>query len=932
MIRFGVVENRNDPMELGRCQVRIMGMHTADKMALPTDDLPWAHLMQPATSAAMNGIGHAPVGLVPGTWVCVTFADEDCQQPIILGSIGGIPDTNTITSSIEDNVITIRNPDTGVAEQQIVTTDVNGNTTKMSSTPVVEPTASPVFTGGGINKSLPKTSPPQSWIGNRGLASVGIQSIIIASTAAGFGDRNAISAFLGIVGVECGWIPVSENLNYTKASGLTGNWSEFRKNPELCDQYLNDAEKLANFIYAKKNGNGDEASGDGFRFRGRGFVQLTGKAAYTAVGQIISMDLVTDPDIVNSSPDIAAKVLIGFFQWKWGKNVPAQNAANFFTLAANAVNSVWELHRDQKQKYYEYFLGQNIPVNEKSASPADISSVDSGASGTSMMLPGGDRTSNTILGFSDPNGKYPLRSHLHEPDTNRLARGKIEGTCVNTKDSQRTPKITTAFGESFEQPLAPFGAKYPYNKVFESESGHVMEFDDSPGNERVNTFHRSGTFTEIDANGTQVNKIVGDAYTIIDRNGSIYIMGTANVTVNGSINVLCNSNANIEVMGTAKIDLRSDAHIGVNHDANIGIGNNLMLQVNGNVSALIQGDLTSKVIGNTLLDIGGNMSTKIAGDFDLTCNNFNVTTTIATNIKSSGLVNLDGLININTGAAMMANTSDAPTVSVTIPAVGITSGNNMAPLDTPPRVIDLEAEMGAGESPDEMVPSDVAKSDAKIVGDKSTPSNTIASDSTQNSINNVIGVPASCDIIMNTQIFQMGYVLSPTSNITFGTMNNKLPGATQVSGSADGALISLSTQQVACNMKQVAVNILEGVYTAAGGKNKIIVSSSFRRQGETHWKPSSDHSWGRAVDFQIVGQQADFQAHYDLVCKLQTMLPYDQLILEYRDAKSGSGGKRIVWIHCSYRGDQNRKMAFTMLNDATYKRDSNGIPSGFYLL
>jgi len=58
----GVVENRNDPDMLGRCQVRIIGFHTEDKTQLPTEDLPWAYPMLPVTSASISGIGQSPVG------------------------------------------------------------------------------------------------------------------------------------------------------------------------------------------------------------------------------------------------------------------------------------------------------------------------------------------------------------------------------------------------------------------------------------------------------------------------------------------------------------------------------------------------------------------------------------------------------------------------------------------------------------------------------------------------------------------------------------------------------------------------------------------------------------------------------------------------------------------------------------------------------
>jgi len=89
----GVVEDNNDPLKLGRCRVRILGFHTDDKKQIPTDSLPWAFPVQPITSAAISGIGHSPTGLVPGSWVIGFFRDgANAQEPVIIGSIGGIPE------------------------------------------------------------------------------------------------------------------------------------------------------------------------------------------------------------------------------------------------------------------------------------------------------------------------------------------------------------------------------------------------------------------------------------------------------------------------------------------------------------------------------------------------------------------------------------------------------------------------------------------------------------------------------------------------------------------------------------------------------------------------------------------------------------------------------------------------------------------------
>ena len=89
---LGVVEDRNDPIQLGRVRVRCFGFHTDDKDKIPTNMLPWAVPMQGITSAALNGMGHSPTGLVEGSWIVGFFLDgERAQEPVVMGSIGSIP-------------------------------------------------------------------------------------------------------------------------------------------------------------------------------------------------------------------------------------------------------------------------------------------------------------------------------------------------------------------------------------------------------------------------------------------------------------------------------------------------------------------------------------------------------------------------------------------------------------------------------------------------------------------------------------------------------------------------------------------------------------------------------------------------------------------------------------------------------------------------
>lgn len=88
---FGVVEDRNDPLTLGRCKIRIFGVHPEDKELVTTEQLPWAYPILPIVgSAASGGMGHAPVGPVVGTYVFGFFGDGlDRQQPFFMGTIIG---------------------------------------------------------------------------------------------------------------------------------------------------------------------------------------------------------------------------------------------------------------------------------------------------------------------------------------------------------------------------------------------------------------------------------------------------------------------------------------------------------------------------------------------------------------------------------------------------------------------------------------------------------------------------------------------------------------------------------------------------------------------------------------------------------------------------------------------------------------------------
>jgi len=107
-----------------------------------------------------------------------------------------------------------------------------------------------------------------------------------------------LAHFLAQCGHESGGFKATqENLNYS-ASGLKGIFSKYFKEAGLAESYQRNPQKIASRVYGGRMGNGPESTGDGYKFRGRGYIQLTGKENYTAFGKSINEDMTVNPDKV----------------------------------------------------------------------------------------------------------------------------------------------------------------------------------------------------------------------------------------------------------------------------------------------------------------------------------------------------------------------------------------------------------------------------------------------------------------------------------------------------------------------------------------------------------------------------------------------------------------------------------------------------------
>lgn len=122
----------------------------------------------------------------------------------------------------------------------------------------------------------------------------------IPDTAAKFGLNTPLrlAHFLAQCGHESGGFKVvNENLNYS-AKGLMGIFKKYFPTAALAEQYQRKPEMIASKVYGGRMGNGPESTKEGFKFRGRGYIQLTGKDNYTAFGKAINEDILSNPDKV----------------------------------------------------------------------------------------------------------------------------------------------------------------------------------------------------------------------------------------------------------------------------------------------------------------------------------------------------------------------------------------------------------------------------------------------------------------------------------------------------------------------------------------------------------------------------------------------------------------------------------------------------------
>lgn len=286
-------------------------------------------------------------------------------------------------------------------------------------------------------------------------------------------------------------------------------------------------------------------------------------------------------------------------------------------------------------------------------------------------------------GFNDPQGNYPKPNFLKEQDTNRLARNEeTENTIVQQKkDGQLKDKKIYALDDTrtWSEPDPAYNSKYPYNKVYESESGHVIEIDDTPkvgqdgkvntvGHERIHVYHRKGTFIEMQPDGSKVTKVVGNNHEIIVKDNNVFIQGECAVYIQSDSSIVCNGNMKAEVgknldvqvkEGEATVEAQyvgviannvdicaSDGDLSLTASSKVSIVGNEMVNVTSTKAVSVQAPQVSiSGKGSTSLTTEGPLKINSTGPMEIVGNS-------VVDLHSKGVLNIaaQGLLNISSNA------------------------------------------------------------------------------------------------------------------------------------------------------------------------------------------------------------------------------------------------------------------------------------------
>jgi len=560
----GVVEDKIDPLMLGRCRVRILGYHTDDKTEIPTNCLPWATIMQPTTSAAISGIGTTPLGPVEGTWVIGFFRDgEDAQEPIIMGTIGGIPQegadpqkgfNDPFGQYPKDDYLANEFREVPKDSHNYVPKAAEPDTNRLARGNLKIPTIdSTSLTDDSIPLSNGENSTSLKW--KRSSRQEGVPKALAGNLSSSIENTNEKFYATNTGGTTTN---LEENLDdFSIASvSITNGGSGYITAPTVTFIGGNATTEATATVGIDEDGGGD--------------------------GTVTSVKMVNVGDGYTSVPTVTF-------------SAPPEFAGN--TQATGTVN----------------IYGEDASGISKLAEADVPSEID------------------------DPN------YYWNEPHP-RYGGVKASKTDFATE----------------------YSSCYPYNHVRQSESGHVEEWDDTPTVERLHRYHKSGTFEEIQADGTRIVKVTGNDYEIVAGEKNVLISGDCNITVEG--------NCRLKTVGSLVQEVTGNYHLNVHRDMLVKVGGNMIQEIMSARKVKVEKDDDLKVGKSQVTNIGINAEMQVGKDYSIgVTNHWNVNAASVsicgtTSASMIGIVTCDIMgATVGIGSALLTKIESDVAINVAAP-------------------------------------------------------------------------------------------------------------------------------------------------------------------------------------------------------------------------------------------------------------------------
>ena len=877
-IYTGIVENRNDPLKVGRCKVRVHGVHNRDTAKLPTEDLPWSIPVLPTSSASISGVGTNP-GVVVGSIVAIIFTDPDQQMPLMLGSIPGVPQDpvenhgmayKSNSKSLDFLNSITEGEDGELVESKSTEGSSNSSTTLEEARPV---TAHKISADGLEDIKNSYTFSEQPYTDSDGNFSIG------------YGQQSwegnpVTKTFPGSVTELSASTELERHINDPKA-GLKGILGKNVRKPVTSSMY----DALASFGH-----NTTEKE-----FSASSVLSQLNSGKFASAGKLLE-------NYSSNSGDLTGKL-----------------DARRLTESTN-------------------FLKKGIPTNLGIDNPVSTAASIGSKLTDGSVFDGGAANTLEYRGFGLSTKKYSYPKYTNESDISRLVRGEeLDKTSVYVKEAARflgVPKATSVLSstavqtdasrDTWETSNVPYNAEYPYNKVHQTEAGHSLELDDTPGAERLSLFSSPGSYIEYDHNGTLVDHVVGDRFVQSSRHVYDVVSGNQTSYIAGDTNLYVRNGATINIEGAANVI--------INNDVNLTIAGDYSTVVKGNYNLDVVGDRFERIAGNSDIQIGGNETFDVIGS-GIHVRRGNYSEHIAGTFSScvdgtSGYYLLgaadyyygEGLIeqiigkrtsystdNTHIDAAQVrfndpvnqASAQQAKTLA-TAPAAPTTLVEKLDPIA--PAMPELEVNsrsaryMNNYESIDEgdgtayrqlLIDRAIYREenlDLGTVSDTATP--TINPTASKYEL-------TGTEVIESMQEFPTELQLSSRFQLSAFTR-----GGARTLRAGD-----ISKQQIVKNLKAVAEAICEPVYDLFPNMQ---ILAGYRNQSDIEdSSPNSLHYKGQAVDIRLDGFNR--QETYDACKKIIEELPYsfDTLALNYN-------GKKSCWIHLSFRLTGNRESFCTI--------------------